>query len=43
LFVFIGFYEKINKEGFEVGRNKVIRMMNKLGLVVKQCINTKLR
>jgi putative transposase len=30
--------KKLRKEGFEVGRDKVIRLMNKLGLQVKQRI-----
>ncbi|MCP4987387.1 MAG: transposase, partial [Colwellia sp.] len=28
--------KKLRKEGFEVGRDKVIRLMDKLGLQVKQ-------
>lgn len=30
--------KKLRREGFEVGRNKVIRLMDKFGLQVKQCI-----
>ena len=30
--------KKLRKEGFEVGRDKVIRLMDKLGLQVKQAL-----